>query len=163
MAAENNHRLEIRDDMVFKVNSQKSPSSVKLRSLEWAIMTQLNGEKSVAQISEILALNPVETRAMFNRLVQEGLLELIGSPNENPFVPVTVLEDLEYQLKIYVGPIASIILDDLLTELKRSRENLETGQLPMLVELISYEISNEEKRHEFQKQMLHKIKGLINQ
>ena len=66
MAAENNHRLEIRDDMVFKVNSQKSPSSVKLRSLEWAIMTQLNGEKSVAQISEILALNPVETLSLIH-------------------------------------------------------------------------------------------------
>lgn len=163
MAAQNNNRFEIREDMVFKVNKNKSPSGVKLRSLEWAIITQLNGEKSVAQVGETLALNPLETNAMFNRLMEEGLLELVGSPDKDPYVSPDVLDDLEYKFTIYVGPIASIILDDLLGELKRNRENLELGQLPLLTELISHEISSEDKRHEFRKQMLQKIKGLINQ
>lgn len=155
------HNDQIHEAMVFKLSNKRSPSEVKLKSLEWAIVTQLNGEKTVAQIGEILALSPEENRAMFVRLMKEGLLDLVQAPEQNPYVPAEIYEELEYQFTYYVGPVASIILEDTLVELKRNKENLEKKQLPLLVELLTLEISTDEKKHEFQKKMLNKIKGLV--
>lgn len=158
--AQNDHS-QIHEEMIFRLSPRRSPSEVKLKSLEWAIVTQLNGEKTVAQIGETLALSPEETRAMFVRLMKEGLLDLVQVPEQNPYVPAEIFEELEYQLTFYVGPVATILLEDTLTELKRNRENLEKRQLPLLVELLTLEISSDGKKHEFQKQMLKKIKGLV--
>lgn len=156
----NNH-FPIHEKMVFKLSNKRSPSEAKLRSLEWAIVTQLNGEKTVGQIGEVLALNPDETNEMFERLLEEGLLELIETPDDNPYIPEEMLEDIEYQLTYHIGPVASILIDDLLEELKRSREKLDRKQLPLFVELLSLEISNVDKREVFQKQMLKKVKELM--
>lgn len=155
------HNEQIHETMVFKLGNKRSPSEVKLKSLEWAIITQLNGEKTVGQIGEILALSPEENRAMFVRLMKEGLLDLVKAPEQNPYVPAEIYEELEYQFTYYVGPVASIILEDMLVELKRHKENLEKRQLPLLVELLTLEISTDEKKYKFQKKMLNKIKGLV--
>ena len=150
--------FRIHQDMVFKLSPRRSPSEVKLRSMEWAIVTQLNGEKSVAQIAEILALNPEETEVMFSRLMHAGLLELVKMPEKNLFVTSDIFEEIEYQFTYYVGPVASILIEDLLADMKRNRSNIERKQLPLLIELLSLEISDEEKRHQFQKEMLKKMK-----
>lgn len=154
-------RFRIHEDMIFKLSHKRSPSEVKLKSMEWAIVTQLNGEKTVAQIGEILSLNPDETHSMFTRLMEEGLLELVNVPERNPFVPDEIFDEIEYQLTYFLGPVAGIIVDDTLTELKRNRKNMEKKQLAFLVELLTLEISSEEKRFEFQKRMLNKIKGIV--
>ncbi|RMF60311.1 MAG: hypothetical protein D6748_04375 [Calditrichaeota bacterium] len=156
MAADENVRIH--QDMVFKLSPRRSPSEVKLRSMEWAIVTQLNGEKSVAQIAEILALSPEETEEMFTRLMEAGLLELVKMPEKNSFVSAEFFEEIEYQFTYFVGPVASVLIEDVLGELKRSRNNIEKKQLPLFIELLSLEISDEDKRYQFQKIMLKKLK-----
>lgn len=153
--------VQITEEMVFKLSRKRSPSEVDLRSFEWAIVTQLNGEKSVKQIGDTLALEPRETIAMFKRLFDEGLLELVHIPESDPFIPSELFAEIEYEFTYFVGPIAAILLEDQLAEFKRSRENLDRRQFPLLIELLSLEITNTEKKHEFQKRMLKKIKGLF--
>ena len=156
-----NGQFEIHEDMIFKLSHKRSPSDVKLRSLEWAIITQLNGTLTVKQIGEILNLTPQETVEHFNRLRDEELLEWVGMSVNSNAVPREVLDELEYQFTYYVGPVAGILIEDLLTELKVSREHVEKNQLPMMIELLSLEISSEDKRFEFQREMLQKIKGVV--
>jgi len=151
----------IHDDMVFRVSTKRSPSEMKLKSLEWAIVTQLNGEKSVSQIGEILALNNDETHELFERLEKAGLLELVESSGNDPYVSAELFAEVEYRLTYYLGPVAAILIEDMLRELKRSKANLDKRQLPQLVELLAMEISSPEKRVEFQREMLQKLKGLI--
>ncbi len=155
-----NEPIRIHQDMVFKLSPKRSPSEVKLRSMEWAIVTQLNGEKSVAQIAEILALNSEEVEVMFSRLMAAGLLELVRMPEKEAFISPDLFEEIEYQFTFFVGPVASILIEDLLADLKRTRSKIEKKQVPLLIELLSLEISDEEKRHQFQKTMLKKIKGV---
>ena len=151
----------IHDDMVFRVSSKRSPSEMKLKSLEWAIVTQLNGEKRVSQIGEILALNNDETHELFERLEKAGLLELVENSGNDPYVSAELFAEVEYRLTYYLGPVAAILIEDMLRELKRSKANLDKRQLPQLMELLAMEISSPEKRIEFQREMLQKLKGLI--
>lgn len=148
--------------MIFRLSSKRSPKEVSLKSLEWAVITQLNGEKTIGQIGEILTLNQNEALQIFSRLFSEGLLEFVKTQSEDHSPAPVFLETLERQFKLYVGPVADIIVNDTLAELKTSREYLEKNQIPMLVELIGYQISNEKKRAQFQKEMLIEIEGLSN-
>ena len=150
----------IRPEMIFKLNSRRSPQEVKLKSLEWAVITQLNGEKTVAQIAEILALNQEELQDIFGRLIEEGLLELVNQSSTNYVVPHHLLKEIEYVLTLYVGPIASILVDDVLTEMKIDRKNMEIRYLPFLVERLSYEIHSPEKQLNFQREALDIIRDL---
>ncbi len=149
-----NHRMFIHDEMVFGLNRSKSAAGLKLKSLEWAIITQVNGKKTVAEIGEALALTPAETERYFTHLHELGLLEVVGNPVQQTPVSRDLIDELQYQLTYVIGPIADIILEDCLSDLKRKRENLDQRHLAILIEWVSQEIVQPEKRLEFQKKML---------
>lgn len=160
MAVEASNNFE--KNMIFKLSNKRSPQEVNLKSLEWAVVTQLNGEKTMGQIGEILALSHNELEQIFAKLTGEGLLEYVrsASPDESP--SPAFINKLERQFKFYVGPVADIILNDTLNELKTSRQFVEKRQIPFLVELLSLQISNEKRRFQFQKDMLNDIKEIFN-
>jgi len=153
---------KLRSSMIFRLSSKRSPKEVNLKSLEWAVVTQLNGEKTMGQIGEILTLSQNEVKQIFSRLFDEGLLEFIRTESEDNSPAPLFIETLERQFKMYAGPVADIIINDTLMELNTSREHLEKNQIPLLVELIGYQISSEKKRAQFQKEMLIEIEELLN-
>lgn len=151
----------VENNMVFKLSNQRSPKEVNLRSLEWAVVTQLNGEKTVGQIGEILALSDDELQQIFFNLITEGLLEFVESEGSDNSLSPAFVNNLERQFKLYVGPIADIIINDTLNELKTSRQYIEKGQIPFFVELLSLQISNARKRAQFQRDMLNEIRKIL--
>lgn len=151
----------VENNMVFKLSNKRSAKEVNLRSLEWAVVTQLNGEKTVGQIGEILALSEDEIQQIFFNLIGEGLLEFVQSENNINSPSPAFVNNLERQFKLYVGPIADIIINDTLNELKTSRQYMEKSQIPFFVELLSFHISNTRKRVQFQRDMLNEIQGIL--
>ncbi len=154
-------QVEIHDDLIFIVNEEKTAPPEHLRSLEWAILTQLNGERTVGEIGEILSLDPEETVHLFQRLLKLGAIVLSQLHQMDHVVPEDVFEDLEYQFTYSLGPVAGIVLEDALATLKHSRETLKKRDFPQLIELLSLEIANRQKRHEFQRHMVDKLKRLL--
>ena len=152
----------IKLNMIFKLSNQRSPREVSLKSLEWAVVTQLNGEKTVGQIGEILSLSDNEVLQIFSNLLDEGLLEYMRAENSDNAPSPAFVNRLEKQFKMYVGPIADIIINDTLTELKTSRQYLDKAQIPFFVEILSLQISSQKKRIQFQKDMLNEIKEMLN-
>ena len=69
-------------------------------------------------------------------------------------------EELEQVLVQYIGPVAPYILEDNLTELGEVRENFDAEKIPILIEALSQEITDDKKRVEFQKDMLNRIKNI---
>ena len=148
----------IETDMVFEMSVEKPTDTLPLKTYEWAIITQLNGEKTVGQIGEILSLTSEETKAYFDRLTAYGLLKLVGKPLEQQPIPAEWFEELTYELTLAVGPVAEFIIEECLMEMRRSQRNLEQNLFITLVDWVSREISNENRRYEF----LRKLIGFIN-
>jgi hypothetical protein len=153
--------IKIEPNMIFQLSNKRSPKEVNLRSLEWAVVTQLNGKKTVGQIGETLALSNDELQQIFINLINEGLLELVKVEEINNSTSPAFIKELERQFKLYVGPIADIIINDTLTELKTSRQYIEKSQIPFFIELLSIQISSEKKRIQFQRDMLNEIKDML--
>jgi hypothetical protein len=147
--------------VVFKINAEKPPSEVNLKSTEWAIITQIDGEKTLQEIIDNLSLTEEESLPLFYNLLQHQLIEIkdLKKPvKEN--APPEFFKRLEEVLVKVIGPVASYIIDDVLWELSETRDKFLKEKIPLLIESISQEISDEEKRFEFQQEMLGVIKHI---
>ena len=149
---------QVNENMVFRLSSRRSPKEVKLLHLEWAVVTQLDGEKSVGNIANILALSQVEARDIFSRLVAEGLLELVTTSPADAHLPPEVFDDIEHELTLLMGPVACILIDDVLQEIGKVREKVEKPVLPLILDFLTNHIPDAAKQLEFQKNILTKTK-----
>lgn len=147
--------------IVFKLSSSKSPSEVTLRSAEWAVITQVDGHKSVAEIAEILALTKTEAINLCKGLYQKELIEIKawGEQRED-YVPLSFFNILAEELTRIIGPVAPFIIDDVLIETGSQKDRYLLTKVAELVEMISEEIPDEQKKVKFQQIMLSHLKGM---
>lgn len=147
--------------VVFKIKSNNPDKEIKLKSAEWAIITQVDGEKTIEDISKALSLE--EDEALFNiyNLYSQGLIEVekIERP-KHIFVEPELFGELEKILVNIIGPVASFLINDVLLDMEASRDEFLKENIPALTEAISQEINDEQKRVQFQQEMLKKIKHL---
>ena len=148
-------------ESVYKVGGDKQPASVKQNSTEGAVLTQMDGKKTVGEIADILAMNPSEILLIVDLLAEQQLIENMGSSNESVvYLSPEFFADMEKTLIRLIGPVGSIIIDDVLLDLKRDRQSVETEEVSMLVEAISAEIDNENKQLSFQQKMLNMMQNV---
>ncbi len=152
---------EIAENMVFRLSSQRSPQQVKLLHLEWAVVTQLDGEKTVGQISDILALSKTEMQDIFKNLLKEGLLELVSVSPDNLYLQPGLFVEIEYELTTLMGPVAGVLIEEVLQSMRKSRDQFEKNALASLIDLLSSHINDAEKQIEFQRNIYPKIKPYI--
>ncbi len=147
----------INPNALVKLTENATPREANLRSLEWAVITQIDGRKTVADIAETLSLNAAEVQEIFSRLIKENLVEIVGILENRSYITESSFKDMEYSLLLNVGPVAKVLVDDLLDELNVDRRKFPRDMLPLLIEQLSFEISDPTKRFLFIKEMLKKL------
>ncbi len=149
--------MDIQGNMVFMINSGESPQNYKLKSIEWAILTQLDGQKNCGEVASTLSLTQEEVQEHFSRLLDFNLVKLMEKDEQIEYVSRKLIETIEQELVVLVGPVASIIIDDILQDMNKSRETLETTQIGFFVEQVKDEIDDEQKKMKFLEIVLPKI------
>ena len=151
--------MPLNKNAVCRLVAGKMPGEVSLNSMEWAVITQIDGERTVAEIARKLSFSLNEALPIFNALLDKGLIEVSEiKSDEIEFVPVSFFNRLEKILIQFIGPVATYVINDTLIELNAQRTKYPKTMVPELIELLSDEISDESKKIEFQKQMLHLLK-----
>ena len=147
--------------VVFALSKTKSPSDVTLRSAEWAVITQVDGRKTIKEVAEILALNLEEAFDLFNSLYQKELISIVSTERvrEN-FVSEKFFEILQKEMTVIIGPVAPYVLEDTLWSMEADKEHFNMEKVPELIENLSDEITDNDKKVKFQQVMLETIKGL---
>jgi hypothetical protein len=158
-----NENKAINDKMVFVVNNQQSPQDSDLLHLEWAVISQLDGQKSVGQIAENLALNAGEIQEIFRKLLKANLLVLVNRDAEDDYVPQEFFKQLNHDMTYMMGPVAGIILEDVLGMMNVNKEKLSKESLPSLIDLLTIQIDDPVKQIEFQKKVYPRIKSMFFQ
>jgi hypothetical protein len=67
---------------------------------------------------------------------------------------------VEVVLVNYIGPVAPYVINDVLLELNEEKDKFLKEKVPLLIESLSQEILDENKRVQFQREMLEVIKRL---
>ncbi|MCD6425954.1 MAG: DUF4388 domain-containing protein [Anaerolineales bacterium] len=148
-------------DAVFKISASGSTNTVSLKPIEWQVLAQINGERSVIEIADLLDLHEFEVAKIIFGLTTAGLLyEVTDSMNAfREIVDESFFEQLMVNFTEVIGPIGPIIVEDEIKLLGEDREAFPQSKAAELVERVSLEISDSVKRAQFQKQMVAVLRG----
>lgn len=122
------------------------------------VLIGLDGRKSVADIAREKGMRMNVIRDALNRLLEYGLVE----PADRAVRTLDggFLQYLTLQMSQHVGPIAGILIEDAAKILGHPVQQIPVQRAAELVDLLSKEIQNEEKRNDFKKNMVGRIKAL---
>jgi len=146
-------------DAIFDISPSGSTDTVSLKPIEWQVLTQVNGQRSIIDIAEILELNEFEVAKIIFSLTIAGLLHEV----DHVYVKGQAAGDAFFeQLTEYftdvMGPLGPMIIDDEIRLLGEDRASFPQDKAAELVERISLEIADGVKRAQFQKQMVAVLK-----
>jgi hypothetical protein len=130
----------------------QASGTVKLAKDEWDILAKIDGKKSLEDICYEMDLLPLDLVKAIQRFRKAGL---IGIGHRRPETGSVVfgaafLAALEKELKLAVGPVASILLEEALKDLQAAGEALTKDQIEILLERLSRAIPEAEKKSAFQ-------------
>jgi DNA-binding Lrp family transcriptional regulator len=147
--------------LIFVPGGKKQPATIRLKSLEWAVITQMDGKQSLQKIGETLSLSSNEILEIIDHLESQQVIRPIGKDkSEVNYLKPDFFVRMEKILTALIGPVAGIIIDDVLLHLHVDRESTEVNAAGTVVEAVSAEIDNESKRLRFQQEMLQQIQNL---
>ncbi len=130
----------------------QASGNVKLAKDEWDILARIDGKKSLEDICYEMDLPPLDVVKAIQRFSKAGL---IGIGHRRPEIGSTVfgadyLAALERELRLAVGPVASILLEEALKDLQAPGEPLTEDQIEIVLERLSQAIPDAGKKSGFQ-------------
>ena len=143
-------------DIVFKLSSGGVSEEVTLRPEEWAVLSQIDGERTVGEIAQLTGKDEYQTAKVMFNLFLKGLIEIAAEPKRRArrILNSNFLDLLEARFKEVMGPIASFLMEEMIAELGEKREAFPAEKAAALVERMSAQITDEEQRVEFQQSAL---------
>jgi hypothetical protein len=149
---------------IFRLSSRPN-REFSLRSEDWAVLREVDGEKTVTEVAEATQFSELQASRIIVRLFDLGLVESAGEAIPVEAIVETVDENLLYrvekELTIAIGPMAPIVIDDCAEMLGHNRTELPRDVVPALLERLAEEIPDTHRRVRFQESMLEIMKQLF--
>ena len=148
-------------DSVFGISPSGSTSTVSLKPLEWQVLAQVDGQRSVMEIGEILGLHEFEVARIVYSLTTAGLMYEVAEAKTifRDIVDEVFFDQVSKAFTEVMGPIGPIIIEDEIQLLGEDRQAFPQEKASELVERISLEIADSKKRAQFQKEMVSVLRG----
>lgn len=149
------------NDLVFKLSSKRAPDEIRLKHDAWSVLSQIDGKKTVGDISDELKMGEHETARILYQLFSSGLIEVGMEPQrkEKKIANAGFFTFVEEKLTEIIGPVASVILDEEITDMGEEKSSFPVGKVSILVEKLSKDIADDTQRIAFQKTALDALKG----
>ena len=145
-------------NLIFRRSSVKDIGEISLDGKMLAVLSELDGRRSLSAVAGRLRLNGVELLKVVSRLLNMKLI--VPVENAGAVLTPEFINDLYQALAVAVGPVAKLLLEETAAELGYGLMRIPCKQAPSLVERLADEISRDDKKITFEKRMLKKISAL---
>ncbi|MBW1796818.1 MAG: hypothetical protein JRJ21_00150 [Deltaproteobacteria bacterium] len=142
--------------MVFRRVTRADAGEFSLDGQMLSVLMELDGRKSVAVVAKNAGLSMGIMRRVVSKLLELNLIEPVDEAIS--ILDKDFFDYLKSQLALAIGPIAEIIIEDVVFDLGHSLSQFPSYRAAELVDLISQEIQREEKRTGFKQNMVSKIR-----
>lgn len=148
-------------DLVFKLSSKRAPDEVRLKHEAWSVLSQIDGNKTVGDISGELKMGEHDTARIFYKLFTSGLIEIATEPQRKgkKIIDVGFFDLVEERLAEIIGPVASVILEEEIINMGEEKGSFPVEKVSLLVEKVSGDIVDDAQRIAFQKATLDALRG----
>ncbi|RLA81545.1 MAG: hypothetical protein DRG33_00340 [Deltaproteobacteria bacterium] len=151
-------------DAVFELSPEGPDSNISLTPRTWKFLALVNGRNTIKDICRALGASEFSVMKALYLLAKGRIIRLVALEE---ILPATVrerfLKEMEEAMAQYIGPIASIVIDDTFREMGKNPEHITKNDLPLIVERVSENIDDEGDRVKFQSQMLSFIQRILKE
>jgi hypothetical protein len=148
--------------MVFKRLLRDDLGDFSLDQKMLTVFMELDGQKNLGAVARKAGLNMSSMREVISKLLQLKLIEKVEE--KILFLDNDFIEFLFGQYSLAVGPIAQVLIEDEIRDLGFTVSQFPTQRVAELVDRLSREIRRDEKKSDFRRNMINKIreKGYFN-
>ncbi|MFY9399496.1 MAG: DUF4388 domain-containing protein [Desulfomonilia bacterium] len=135
--------------MVYAFDPEIKEKEIVLKSIQWKILAQIDGKKTIADIAQSTGLGVSDTMKVFYTLVRSGLIrETFASEPESPYdlvdLPETpFIQALKDGLTEVIGPIAPFLIRETAQDIGVDLLADDLEQKATLIETLSSRIPDE--------------------
>jgi hypothetical protein len=134
---------------VFSLDPEIKEKEIVLKAIQWKMLSQINGERSISQIAQTLGVTDSDAMKVFYTLFRQGLIKesekketlLAGHKSELPETPY--ISELIKNLTIAIGPVAPYIISETVSETRLDLLNDDITQRAVLIETLNSKIPDE--------------------
>ena len=139
-------------DLYFRKVIRKDSDEISLDADMIRLLIAIDENKSLYQISEEVDMQATTLKTTLSKLLAQGLIEPVKK--DVPYLDHVFLEALRINLSKVIGPMAEILIEDVVEDMKLKASEIPANQAAELINNLSLEIPDEKNRIEFKKSML---------
>ena len=135
---------------VFSLEAETKEKEIILKAIQWKILSQINGERSISQISQILGITDSDAMKVFYTLFRQGLIKEAEKETSKQTKDKSELPDTPYVLALIknltqtIGPIAPFIISETVSETKMDLLSDDAAQRAAFIDTLHNKIPDEE-------------------
>lgn len=141
--------------LVFKSRIEANVGQFSLDGQMLNVLMTLDGKRDCAEVARAANLPAATLRKVLAALYTMGLVESVQTAPR--LVDDEFTAFLRARLALAVGPIADILFEDTLADMKLAWNQVPQGRAAELVESLARQVPRDEKRLAFQQAMIKKI------
>lgn len=142
--------------LVFKRAINVDSGNVSLDGQMLNVLSKLDGRKNLGMISQEIGVNMSAIRPVISKLVKLKLIDAVE--DDIPVFDKEFFVFLTDQLSIITGPIAQVMVEDVIRDMAQDSSEIPMNRAAELIEMLSRQIPDEQKRTSFIQTMLARIK-----
>jgi hypothetical protein len=119
-----------------------------------------NFKDPVSMLTNLEYLNLIDVSTKNNSLNLQKDNKTLKQKNNQGTDLKDILFFIETKLLESIGPIANVVVDDAIEDMGELKKTFPNKRIPELINILSKEIPRDDKRNEFQKAMMLKLKEL---
>ena len=142
--------------LIFRRAISADSGNVSLDGHMLNVLSKLDGRKNFGMISREIGIDMSAMRSVISKLAKLKLIEAVEE--EIPVLDKEFFAFLIGQLSIITGPIAQVMVEDVIREMTHGSSAIPVNRAAELIEMLSRQIPETEKRTSFIQTMLARIK-----
>ena len=139
-------------DLFFRKIIRKDSDEISLDADMIRLLIAIDENKSLYQIADEVDMETTTLKKTLSKLLDQRLIEPVKK--DVPYLDHVFLEALRINLSKVIGPMAEILIEDVVAEMELKTSEIPVNQAAELINNLSLEIPDEKDRIEFKKSML---------
>jgi hypothetical protein len=139
-------------DLYFRKVIRKDSDEISLDADMIRLLIAIDENKSLYQVAEEVDMQATMLKSTLSKLLEQGLIEPVKK--DIAYLDHLFLEALRINLSKIIGPMAEILIEDVVEDMNLKASEIPANQAAELINNLSLEIPDEKDRIEFKKSML---------
>lgn len=139
-------------DLYFRKVIRKDSDEISLDADMIRLLIAIDENKSLYQVAEEVDMQATTLKTTLSKLLEQGLIEPVNK--DIAYLDHLFLEALRINLSKVIGPMAEILIEDVVEDMNLRASEIPANQAAELINNLSLEIPDEKDRIEFKKSML---------